>query len=122
MTEFEAATLSAQNALIWVGVVQASVALVVGLGEIGVIAWAVRTMVRDGGNREQRHADRHAEAMAKHAETMARHAENMEADKRQHAEFMAGHAENMKAGERQHAEAMAALRALIERTERNAPN
>ena len=115
MTEFEAATLSAQSALIWVGVVQASVALVVGLGEIGVIAWAVRTMVRDSGNREQRHADRHAEAMA-------RHAENMEADKRQHAEFMAGHAENMKAGERQHAEAMAALRALIERTERNAPN
>ena len=108
MTEFEAATLSTQNALIWVGVVQASVALVVGLGEIGVIAWAVRTMVRDSGNREQRHADRHAEAMA-------RHAENMEAGKRQHAE-------NMKAGERQHAEAMTALHALIERTERNAPN
>ena len=56
MTEFQAATLSIQQA-------QVAVALLVGAAQVGVIAWGIRALAREGEKRDRQHERRHTEAM-----------------------------------------------------------
>lgn len=57
------ATLAGNEIALWVGITQATVALLVGLIQAGVVGWGIRYMIRMGERREQHHADRHEETM-----------------------------------------------------------
>ena len=102
----EAATALATIALVAVG-------LLIGSGQIAVVWWGIRSMVRSGEARERDHERRHRETMAdiaaRHEEAGKRHAEAMRASGERHEEAL------RTSGER-HEEAMRALEVLIERT------
>lgn len=117
MTDFELASLA--------------VRILIGAGQIAVVWWGIRTMLRVTAERETQGKEQADASRQQHVEVMAaadrRHAEAMQAADQQHTENMKEserrHAETMQAAERQHAETMAvldaqrrALEALIERT------
>ena len=96
MTPFEFATLASNIAI--------------GLGQIGIVWYAIRALTRSAKDRGNDHDKRHTEAMTAHDR---RHAEAMTTHDRRHAEAMAAqdkrHAETMAAQDKRHAETMAAL-------------
>ena len=117
MTDFETASLA--------------VRILIGTGQIAVVWWGIKTMLRVTADRETQGKEQADASIQQHVEVMAaadrRHAEAMQAADRQHVETMKEserrHAQTMQAAERQHAETMAvldvqrrALEALIERT------
>jgi hypothetical protein len=74
MTELEAATIAFQQAslaaqrtgndiALWATYMQAGAAVLVGLLQVGIVAWGIRKMSQEGLRREQQHADRHVETM-----------------------------------------------------------
>ena len=138
MNEYEIASLAAREAALWVAVAQVAATLVIGIGQIAIVWYGIRAMVRANDERalqqrealkQQRDADdkRHAEAMQRldatrdaddkrHAETMQRlDAARDDRDKR-HAETMQRLAAARDDDDKRHAEAMRALEVLIERT------
>lgn len=54
---------SGNDIAFWIGIIQAAVALLVGLIQAGVVGWGIRYMIRMGERREQRHAERHEETL-----------------------------------------------------------
>ena len=85
------AALAGNDIAWWVGISQATVALLVGLIQAGVVAWGIRYMIGMGERREQHHADRHEETLRAFEQQAT-------------------------ASREQHAATMRALEALIERT------
>ena len=82
------ATQQAGNEIVlWIGITQAAVALLVGLIQAGIVGWGIRYMIRMGERREQQHADRHEETMeAFRLQTSAsreQHVETLEALRQQ---------------------------------------
>ena len=70
MTEYEAAilafrtaSLAAQHAGLWVAGAHVAAAVVIGLGQIAVVAWGIRAMQRAGNQRAREQDQRHAETM-----------------------------------------------------------
>ena len=91
MTEFETASLALREAVLYTAIAHVVVALFIGLGQIGIVGYGIRTMQKMGAQRA--------------AETDQRHAETMTALR-----------EDAEAAERKHTESMAALQELIRRT------
>ena len=63
MTEFEIATLAARDAALWVAIAQIAAAIAIGLGQIAVVWYGIRTMQRAGEQRARDQDQRHDEAM-----------------------------------------------------------
>ena len=110
----------------WIGITQATVALLVGLIQAGVVGWGIRYMIRMGERREQQHAERHAETMEafrlQAAADRTQHMETLEALRQQGDAFrQQGDAfRQQNDALRQQGDALRqqgdALRTLIERT------
>lgn len=63
MSEFEIATLAARDAALWVAIAQIAAAIAIGLGQIAVVWYGIRTMQRAGEQRARDQDQRHDEAM-----------------------------------------------------------
>ena len=118
MDEYQAATLAIRTYALWAAYGQVAATVLIGGGQIAVVLYGIRAMIRANRERavildQQHQADerRHEKAMAAHAEAMAEGA-------RRHEETMAALAESARADDKRHEEAMGALKALIGGLER----
>ena len=102
MTEFETASLALREATLFTSIAHVSAALLIGLGQIGIVHYGIRTMQKMGDQRA-------VEADKKHDQIM----DTLEARDRAEAHR---HTETMQANADRHQEAMTALQELIRRT------
>ncbi len=83
MTEYEFATLTIREHTLWVAMAQVAATLAIGLGQIAVVWFGIRTMRIAGDRRAFELDQRHAESMRamgeRHAESM-RSLDNIAAD------------------------------------------
>ena len=133
MTPFETASL-------WAAFGHITVAATIGLGQIAIVWYGIRTMQKMGAQRAREQDSRHEEVLReserRHEEVLResdrrheeglresdrRHEEALRESDRRHEEAMKSLAEAAREGVRRHEEAMQALEALIERTGGRAP-
>ena len=122
MTPFETASL-------WAAFGHITVAATIGLGQIAIVWYGIRTMQKMGAQRAREQDSRHEEVLResdrRHEEVLResdrRHEEALRESDRRHEEAMKSLAEAAREGARRHEEAMQALEALIERTGGRAP-
>ena len=122
MTPFETASL-------WAAFGRIAVAATIGLGQIAIVWYGIRTMQKMGAQRAREQDSRHEEVLResdrRHEEVLResdrRHEEALRESDRRHEEAMKSLAEAAREGARRHEEAMQALEALIERTGGRAP-
>ena len=122
MTPFETASL-------WSAFGHITVAATIGLGQIAIVWYGIRTMQKMGAQRAREQDSRHEEVLResdrRHEEVLResdrRHEEALRESDRRHEEAMKSLAEAAREGARRHEEAMQALEALIERTGGRAP-
>ncbi len=122
MTPFETASL-------WAAFGHITVAATIGLGQIAIVWYGIRTMQKMGVQRAREQDSRHEEVLResdrRHEEVLResdrRHEEALRESDRRHEEAMKSLAEAAREGARRHEEAMQALEALIERTGGRAP-
>ncbi len=111
MTPFETASL-------WAAYGHIAVAATIGLGQIAIVWYGIRTMQKMGTQRAREQDSRHEEVLR---ESDRRHEEALRESDRRHEETMKSLADAAQEGARRHEEAMQALEALIERTGGRAP-
>ena len=111
MTPFETASL-------WAAFGHITVAATIGLGQIAIVWYGIRTMQKMGTQRAREQDSRHEEVLR---ESDRRHEEALRESDRRHEETMKSLADAAQEGARRHEEAMQALEALIERTGGRAP-
>ena len=122
MTPFETASL-------WAAFGHITVAATIGLGQIAIVWYGIRTMQKMGTQRALEQDSRHEEVLResdrRHEEALResdrRHEEALRESDRRHEETMKSLADAAQEGARRHEEAMQALEALIERTGGRAP-
>ncbi len=122
MTPFETASL-------WAAFGHITVAATIGLGQIAIVWYGIRTMQKMGAQRAREQDSRHEEVLResdrRHEEVLResdrRHEAALRESDRRHEEAMKSLAEAAREGARRHEEAMQALEALIERTGGRAP-
>ena len=122
MTPFETASL-------WAAFGHITVAATIGLGQIAIVWYGIRTMQKMGAQRAREQDSRHEEVLResdrRHEEALResdrRHEKALRESDRRHEEAMKSLAEAAQEGARRHEEAMQALEALIERTGGRAP-
>ncbi len=124
MDEYQAATLAIRTYALWAAYGQVAATVLIGGGQIAVVLYGIRAMIRANRERavildQQHQADerRHKEAMAEGAR---RHEQAMAEGARRHEETMAAFAESARADDKRHEEAMAALDELVRDGQRQA--
>ncbi|MDE0334494.1 MAG: hypothetical protein OXI64_06005 [Defluviicoccus sp.] len=70
MSEFETASLAIREAAMWIAAAHVTVALLVGVGQIGIVYYGIQVMNRMGAQRAKEARKRDKAEKRRHTETM----------------------------------------------------